>query len=109
MACHEESHAERRDSVGMGDLAFERAEHTMEELRPSAGRGLQGWNQEECCFARRVWTLPWDDPGAFAGLPNSIVRRHSQHCAAQQWEIPGAAVRGQSERQDRAIRVCKFA
>src|SRR6266568_7559 len=109
MACHKESHAERRNSLGMGDLAVERAEHTMEELRPSARRGLQSRDQKECCSARWLWTLPRDHSSAPAGMPDSIVRRDAEHRAAEQRQVSGPAVRGQSECQDRAIRVCKFA
>src|SRR5689334_5117963 len=109
MARHCEPHAERRNSLGMGDLAVQCAEHTVEELRPTAGGGIQARNKKECGVARRVWAFPRNYSRTAAGLSDSILRRHTEYRSAQQWQVPWAAVRGQSELQDGTVRVCEFA
>src|SRR5260370_41699277 len=75
MAGHEPAHAQRRYSLGMGDLALGRAEHAVEELRPTHWLGIQPWYKKEFCDTQRLRTVPWNHPCSAARMPNSVLRR----------------------------------
>src|SRR5260370_11043028 len=100
MAGHEPAHAQRRYSLGMGDLALGRAEHAVEELRPTHWLGIQPWYKKEFCDTQRLRTVPWNHPCSAARMPNSVLRR-------DHWKVSGPLLRGFAWCHHAAICLCQ--
>ncbi len=85
MARHQSTHTQWRDSVGMGDLAVKRAEHTMEERRSTRGLRVQHRHEAQHYRARRLWFVPRHHSGAIACVPGALLWWDD-------WQVSGATV-----------------
>src|SRR5213082_485369 len=99
MASNEPAHAEWGPPMGVGDLALECVENAMEELRSTTGRRVQRGYKAQSSAACGFRIIPRNDPGAAAGMPASVLRRH-------EWQIPRSPFGGFSGCKDAAFCLC---
>src|SRR5260370_12695268 len=100
MASHEPADAEWRHPLGVGDVAVERAQYAVEELRSAPGPCLQCRNEAQRYRARRVWTFPRHHPSALARMPATLLRRNDR-------QISGTPVRERTERTNGTLCLCQ--